>query len=96
MEVLLGQSALDDLREIKAYYAEVGAPQVGDEVVADIFRKVNRLVDHPMFGRIVPEFETNNIREVICPPYRVVYTVEASTLILIRVWRSERPLLLPS
>ena len=95
MKVLLGQSALDDLRDIKAYYVEVGAPKVGGEIVTDILRHVDILIDHPMSGRIVPEFETENIRELIYPPYRVVYTIQASDLILIRVWRSERMLQLP-
>ena len=49
----------------------------------------------PMIGRIVPEFEQSHIRELIHPPFRIVYMLTPDALVVIRVWRSERLLKLP-
>lgn len=96
MEIYLAESALSDLQDIKDYYSEVGAPEVGIDLVKAILDHVEILDQHPLSGRVVPEFELENLREVIHPPYRVVYLVEDARLSLIRVWRSERLLELPS
>lgn len=60
-----------------------------------ILKSVQRLRDHPDSGRKVPEFDQEHIREVIHAPFRVVYLRDASSVNLVRVWRSERLLLLP-
>ncbi|BBU70858.1 hypothetical protein ICHIJ1_07770 [Fluviibacter phosphoraccumulans] len=46
-------------------------------------------------GRVVPEFNLDNIRELIHAPFRVVYLRQATETVLIRIWRSERQLELP-
>ena len=38
----------------------------------------------------MPEFNEKNIRELIHPPFRIVYLNEERTIHVIRVWRSER------
>jgi len=39
---------------------------------------------------MVPEFNEKNIRELIHPPFRIVYLNEERIIHVIRVWRSER------
>jgi plasmid stabilization system protein ParE len=41
-------------------------------------------------GRIVPEYGLPSLRELIHPPYRIVYLLKADEVQVIRVWRSER------
>ncbi len=41
-------------------------------------------------GRKVPEFNEKNIRELILPPFRIVYLKEEKAINIIRIWRSER------
>lgn len=55
-----------------------------------ILSAAERLVDFPESGRIVPEFGMVNLREVIHPPFRIVYRVERNRVRIVRVWRSER------
>lgn len=95
MELRLAQSALDDLRDLQRYYMDEGVPDIGSRFVKDIVGAVERLRDHPDSGRMVPEFEQEQIREILFPPYRVVYLREQSAISVIRVWREERNLLLP-
>jgi plasmid stabilization system protein ParE len=95
MELRISQSALDDLQAIQEYYIEQDAPHIGNEYVAAILEHSGMLKDHPEAGRVVPEFNLDHIRELIHSPFRVVYLRQATEVVLIRVWRSERQLELP-
>ena len=95
MKVRLTDSAINDLRELLLYYDEQLVPQVGQRFVIEILDRIDTLIDNPDIGRVVPEFSTDNIRELIHKPFRVVYLRESSTIFIIRVWRSERILELP-
>ena len=83
-------SALHDLEAIKAWYAGQGVSDIGKRLVAEVFQRVETLVDHPDIGRIVPEFEQSFLRELIHPPYRIVYRHDKKRVRVVRVWRSER------
>jgi plasmid stabilization system protein ParE len=95
VKLTIAQSALNDLKDIQAYYLDQGVPESGQKFVGAILEKVQRLIDHPDSGRKVPEFDQEQIREIIHPPFRIVYLRNTTTVSLIRVWRSERLLLLP-
>ncbi|MEK8089880.1 type II toxin-antitoxin system RelE/ParE family toxin [Thermithiobacillus plumbiphilus] len=95
MEIIIARSALSDLQEIKAYYLEQDVPDIGQKFVNAILENVQRLRDHPDSGRKVPEFDQERIREIIHPPFRVIYLRDVASVNLVRVWRSERLLLLP-
>jgi toxin ParE1/3/4 len=88
------ESALCDLEEILAWYAEQQVSDVGKRMVREIFAKVEQLADFPESGRIVPEFEMKTVRELLHPPFRVVYRIDGAKIWIIRVWRSERLLAL--
>lgn len=88
--VAFAESALRDLEEIRAWYAEQGVPEVGDRLVAEVFQKAEHLVDHPDLGRVVPEFDQSFLRELIHPPFRIVYRRDPARVRVVRVWRSER------
>lgn len=93
--VRFAESAVLDLEVIKRWYAEQNVPEVGDRLVAEIFERIEALRDHPEMGRMVAEFGQMFLRELIQPPFRVVYRHEQRTVLIVRVWRSEQQLLLP-
>ena len=90
MKILIADSAFNDLEAIKEYYLEERLPQIGIEFVVEIIRHIETLPTNPEIGRKVPEFNEKNIRELIHPPFRIVYLKETETINVIRVWRSER------
>lgn len=92
MELRIAHSALEDLQAIQEYYTEQDVPHSGDEYVTAILQYSEMLKRHPDAGRVVPEFHLEPIRELIHPPFRVVYLRQATEVVLIRVWRSERQL----
>jgi toxin ParE1/3/4 len=96
MELRFARSAIDDLQAIKIYYKDQGVTQIGDEFVRAIMDHPAMLLQHPDVGRVVPEFNQANIRELIHPPFRIVYLRQTAELVIIRVWRGERLLDLPA
>jgi len=95
IRITFAQFALNDLKDILEYYREQKVPQVGEKLVADVIRDIELLGEHPDMGRIVPEFEVEYLRELIRPPFRIVYRRDRDKVRIVRVWRSERLLILP-
>ena len=89
------ESALCDLEDILAWYAEQQVPEVGERLVRELFARTEQLSDFPESGRVVPEFGVKTIRELIHPPFRLVYRMDSTTIRIVRVWRSERLLSMP-
>jgi plasmid stabilization system protein ParE len=94
-QISFAESALSDLAGIQTWYREEGVPEVGDRFVSEIFERVQTLAEHPDIGRIVPEFGQPLLRELIHPPFRIVYRREPHRVRIVRIWRSERLLRLP-
>ncbi|EDM25994.1 hypothetical protein LNTAR_19392 [Lentisphaera araneosa HTCC2155] len=44
--------------------------------VTELFNTVERLETFPESGRMIPEFEVPNIREIILGNYRIIYRIE--------------------
>jgi len=95
VKILISNSAFSDFEDIKGYYEDEGAPEVGLKIVTSIIDHIQTLKENPEIGRVVPEFGESKIRELIHPPFRVVYLREQHSIHILRVWRSERLLELP-
>ena len=95
MVITFAESALRDLEEVQLWYAEQRVPGVGTRLVEEVFQRVHVLADHPDMGWVVPEFDQPFLRELIHPPFRIVYRRDPQRVRVVSVWRSERLLLLP-
>jgi toxin ParE1/3/4 len=49
-------------------------------------RLLRRLSRYPASGRLIPEFPELPYREVVIPPYRFFYRVEAKVVWIVAVW----------
>jgi plasmid stabilization system protein ParE len=88
--ISFADSAFSDLDEVLEWYATRQVPDVGKQLVRDILLAVERLADFPESGRIVPEFSLANLRELIHPPFRIVYRLDENRVRIVRIWHSER------
>ena len=93
--ITLTESAVQDLEAIREYYLEQEVPEIGDRFVKEMISSVEELAIHPDRGRIVPEFNNPQLRELIHPPFRIVYRRYKEKISIVRVWRSERLMRLP-
>ena len=80
-----------DLREIAIFIARENpnaALKLGDQ----IFQRVESLENFPELGRIVPERQQSNMREIVVGNYRVIYRIrhEQKAIEILRVWHGAR------
>ena len=91
MKVILTPRALRDLEAIHKYISKDSVARA-NEMVARILRRSTQLSEFPESGRRVPEFGVGNIREVIEPPYRVIYRTKHEAVDVIAIVHSSRRL----
>ena len=94
-KITFAVSAVQDLEAIRTWYADKQIPEVGERLLGEILSAAQRLTDFPESGRIVPEFGMASLREIIHPPFRIVYRLDKRGVRIVRVWRSERTLRMP-
>src|SRR5438067_1862434 len=63
-----------DLGEIETYISK-DSPFYARRLIENILTRVEFLHHFPEIGRVVPEFNNNNIRELIEGNYRIVYFI---------------------
>jgi plasmid stabilization system protein ParE len=93
--ITFAASAIKDLEDMQAYYLGEGVPDVGKRLVSEIMNAVERLGSHPLSGRVVPEFHVEHLREIIYPPFRIIYRHDKNKVRIVRIWRSERIMKMP-
>jgi plasmid stabilization system protein ParE len=89
-DVSFAESAVQDLEDVGDWYSSQEALEVGERLIDEVFRRVEQLADFPSSGRIVPEFDTPWLRELVHPPFRIVYRLDHKRVRVVRVWRTER------
>lgn len=87
--LIWAEPALSDLEEIAQYIA-LDNPPAATRYVRKVFAAVERLKRYPNSGKRSVELPKTPYRELIVPPCRVFYRVDADTVIILYVMRSER------
>ena len=72
--VIWSSRAVEDLESIAAYIAQ-DSEAYAASVVRTIIQKTRVLFDFPSIGRVVPEFDSDSIREIFAYSYRIIYRV---------------------
>jgi len=86
------EPALLELDEIADYIA-LDKYDAAQELIRQVFRRVEKLKDFPKSGRNPPELpKRSRYREVIVGPCRIFYREEKSKVLVVYVMRSERVL----
>ena len=91
VKVLWTDMARDDLKSIFEYISE-DSSFYAKRFAEKLLVKVEVLAEFPKMGRIVPEFETHEIRELIEGNYRIVYKVFDDRVDVLRIHHSSRQL----
>ncbi|MDX2303780.1 MAG: type II toxin-antitoxin system RelE/ParE family toxin [Microscillaceae bacterium] len=86
------KQAIQDLYQIREYYLKV-SPKYADQLTDKFFDKVMLLENFPMHGRKVPEFNQENIRELVYKNFRLIYKlVNEKRMDIIAIHNSFTPL----
>lgn len=82
VEIIWSANAINELEQIAIYIA-LDSKYYSKKIINDIYGKVDLLHSFPRSGRIVPEVNKPNYRELIIYSYRVIYKIETPKLIKI-------------
>ena len=93
MKVCWTDEALRHLDDIHRHIAG-DSPFYARRMVDKITRRSRQIGAFPQSGRMVPEYQDIDVREVVEPPYRIVYRVTADRVDVLAVFHGAR--LLPS
>jgi|JI10StandDraft_1071094.scaffolds.fasta_scaffold1313816_3 toxin ParE1/3/4 len=92
-EVIWTPGALEDIDAIASYIALDSSARAKQQVMR-ILSAEELLVHYPGSGRMVPEMQSKVYREVILPPYRIIYhfAPKGSVAAILAVIHSKRQL----
>jgi len=91
-KIIWTERALYDLQSIYDYIA-LDSPKNAQNVGLKIVKRVEILTSFPKSGRMVPEFDREDIRELIQWSFRIVYRiVDTNEIWILRVHHASRPI----
>ncbi len=82
-------NADNDLLQIYIYISS-DSLYYANKTTNNILTGLEDLTLFPYMGRKVPEYNINNIRELIYKPYRIIYEIESNEILIRRIWHSSR------
>ena len=91
VKIIWTDFAIEDLKSIHEYISK-DSKRYADRYVEKLMTRVDQLENFPKSGRMVPEFNAPNIRELIEGNYRIIYKVTASQVAILRVHHAARQL----
>ncbi len=89
LEIEWTRRTRQDVLEIGDFIAR-DKPMAAAEWVRRLIDTVERIALFPLSGRVVPEVDRPNIREVVVDSYRIVYLVGANHIAILTVFESHR------
>ncbi|HRX00232.1 MAG TPA: type II toxin-antitoxin system RelE/ParE family toxin [Cyclobacteriaceae bacterium] len=91
VKVIWTELALGDLKAIHEYISK-DSKGYANKFVGKLVDRVSQLQTFPKSGRIVPEYNSEILRELIEGNYRIVYSVHPDYIGIARIHHSARPL----
>jgi toxin ParE1/3/4 len=90
--ILWTLEAVSDLESVRDFIS-LTSPHYGNVLAANLVESLDRVRDFPRSGRIVPELQREDTREVIYGLYRIVYRLldDDNVAEVLTVFRSSRP-----
>lgn len=84
MKVQWTQNAIGHLANIYEYIA-INSPFYAKRMVDEITRRSEQVADQPFSDRKVPEYDAQDIRELIEKPYRIIYRIKPDQIDVLAV-----------
>mgnify|MGYP001581424366 FL=1 len=95
VKIVWTDQAIQDLNDIGEFIAK-DSERYSREVIRSLFESTLLIKSHPKAGRIVPEYHTDYLRELIRGSYRIVYRiVDIYRIDILTVNHSARQLKIP-
>ena len=79
MKVFWTEAALSQLQAIYDYISHT-SPEYALRMIDRLTKRSIQIAEFPYSGRVVPEYELNELREVFQSPYRIIYLINSEQL----------------
>jgi len=89
MRIHWTKNAIEHLVNIYEHIA-LNSPTYAKQIVDRITRRSEQITDQPLSGRKVPEYEAEDIRELIEKPYRIIYRIKSDQIDVLAVIHGAR------
>lgn len=89
MKIKWTKPAVDDLESIKEFISR-DSEIFANQFVERIFDSVEKLIDFPKIGRMVPEYQEQKVREIIFQNYRVIYFLSSDLIYVLNIIHGAR------
>lgn len=83
--------ARTDLKQIH-YFISQDSKYYAKKITEEILEKSRQLDNYPLKGRVVPEVNDQNIREVFLYSYRLIYEIKEGMVYILAVIHGKRDL----
>jgi prevent-host-death family protein len=84
MRIIWSPLAVDRASEVADYIAQ-DKPSAAEKWIDTVFSKVEQLKSSPEIGRIVPEINDSQFRELIYGDYRIIYRIETKQISILTI-----------
>ncbi|HKI47350.1 MAG TPA: type II toxin-antitoxin system RelE/ParE family toxin [Balneolales bacterium] len=91
MEVILTDRFLQRVEKCSDYTALDNIP-IAVKWARDVFEGCKLLKSHPQSGRVVPEFDRPEIRELLHGHYWLVYEIKTDRIDMLTIWHTSQQL----
>jgi plasmid stabilization system protein ParE len=84
MKIIWSPRAKKRTKEYGEYIAQDNI-EAAEKWVAEIIEKVERIIEFPEQGRIVPEDGRANVREIFYKSHRIVYRITSKNILVLTI-----------
>ena len=89
MKVFWTEAALNQLEAIRDFLAQT-SPEYAQRVVERLVDRSEQIAAFPRSGRMVPEYEIDEVRQVIEGSYRIIYLIKEDQIEVLAVVHTSR------
>jgi len=91
MKLIWTDPSIEDLRAVRDYIGRDSDYYAAD-LVEQVVLSVERLLRFPKLGRVVPEAQDENIRELVQQSYRIIYRILGERIEILTIVHGSRDL----
>ena len=89
MRVFWTDAAFGQLESIRDYFART-SPEYAQKLVERLVNRSEKVADFPRSGRMVPEYEIDEVRQVIEGQYRIIYLIKEDQIEILALIHTSR------
>ncbi|MFL6227551.1 MAG: type II toxin-antitoxin system RelE/ParE family toxin [Pyrinomonadaceae bacterium] len=89
MRVFWTDAALNQLEAIRDYFAQT-SPEYAQRLIERLINRSEQIAAFPRSGRMVPEYEIDDVRQVVEGSHRIIYLIKENQIEILALIHTSR------